>query len=122
MTTAKVGRTLEEFQAELLRDPEQRAAAKKIHVSVGVANAVTIGRARKGWNQSRLALETNLPVSLIAAIESGRDNSTVETLTRLAEALEVSFVIEPWVAPPRRPPSTARPAARFRLSSEITDG
>jgi ribosome-binding protein aMBF1 (putative translation factor) len=90
------GRSLDEFRAERERaDPEYRRAYLKIRVSVDIANAVTIGRTRKGWTQARLAAAIGTTESVISRIESGRHGVNTETLRRLANVLGVTFAIGP---------------------------
>ena len=104
-TTARIGRSLSDFAAEQMLDPEFRAAALKVRVSVDIANAVTVGRARKGWTQARLAAEIGTTDSAISRIESGRHGVSTETLHRLANVLGITFSIGPDPSPEGEPRS-----------------
>jgi ribosome-binding protein aMBF1 (putative translation factor) len=92
---ARVGRSLDEFMAEQMHDPAFRAAYLKTRVAVEIANAVTIGRARKHWTQAQLAREIATTESVISRIESGRQHVSSATLRKLANALGVTFTIGP---------------------------
>jgi transcriptional regulator with XRE-family HTH domain len=91
-----VGRTLQEFRRELEeRDPAFAAESARVASVVALANAVTIGRARRDWTQDQLAAEMGTTKSAISRLESGRHQPGIDTLQRLANVLEMSFVIQP---------------------------
>lgn len=48
-------------------------------------------RKTKGWTQERLAEEVDLNASYLARIEAGARKATVETLLRIADALDLSL-------------------------------
>jgi len=58
--------------------------------SPATAGSVTL-RAQKGYSQERVARLADLSLNTVIRIESGvNKNPTIETLTKLAKALEVS--------------------------------
>lgn len=46
-------------------------------------------RKRRRWSQEELAAELNVAAGWISLIETGKKNPTLETITRLAEVLDV---------------------------------
>ena len=48
-------------------------------------------RAEKGWNQIELSIQADLPNQTISAIESGTRVPKVDTLCKIADALQVSL-------------------------------
>jgi ribosome-binding protein aMBF1 (putative translation factor) len=90
-----IGQSAVDANAERLRDPVYRAAWLKLRVSEDIARTIIGGRVAKGWSQARLAHEINTTGSVISRVESGHHKVSVETLRRLANALDVTFTIGP---------------------------
>ncbi|WP_067573624.1 helix-turn-helix domain-containing protein [Nocardia acidivorans] len=57
---------------------------------VGVGARVAQARKLKGWSQSRLAMETDISLSLIRAVEQGRRAATQGFISACAKALRTS--------------------------------
>lgn len=49
-------------------------------------------RSEAGWSQTELAQRTGLSQTWISRLEAGRENPTLETIQRLAEALERNLI------------------------------
>jgi ribosome-binding protein aMBF1 (putative translation factor) len=98
-----IGSSLEEVIARRMRDPAYRAAYLEMRVAHAIARVVIIGRVHKHWSQARLAREIGTSASVISRLESGSHKVSVETLRRIANALGVSFVIDPDPAYPSEP-------------------
>ena len=74
-------------------NPEYRAARKRLAPYEGIARFVIMRRAELGLTQEKLAERMGTSHSAISRIESGQHRTSVATLERLAEALEVRFVM-----------------------------
>ena len=75
------------------RDPEYRAAQERLAPYEGIARFVIMRRAELGLTQEQLAGRMGTSHSAISRIESGQHRTSVATLERLAQALEVRFVM-----------------------------
>jgi transcriptional regulator with XRE-family HTH domain len=73
---------------ELQKDPEYQAAEKALKPYLDLAEAVILGRVRKGWSQTKLAHEVGTQQANISRIESGMANPTLNLIQRLADTLE----------------------------------
>ena len=75
------------------RDPECRAAQECLAPYEKVARFLIMRRAELGLTQEQLAVRMGTSHSAISRIESGQHRTSVATLERLAQALEVRFVM-----------------------------
>jgi ribosome-binding protein aMBF1 (putative translation factor) len=75
------------------RDPEYRVAQERLAPYEGIARFVIKRRAELGLTQEQLAERMGTSHSAISRIESGQHRTSVATLERLAQALEVRFVM-----------------------------
>jgi ribosome-binding protein aMBF1 (putative translation factor) len=75
------------------RVPEYRKAQERLAPYEGIARFVITRRAELGLTQGQLAKRMGTSHSAISRIESGQHRTSVATLERLAQALEVRFVI-----------------------------
>jgi ribosome-binding protein aMBF1 (putative translation factor) len=75
------------------RDPEYRAAQARLAPYEGIARFVIMRRTELGLTQEQLADRMGTSHSAISRIESGQHRTSVATLERLAQALEVRFVM-----------------------------
>jgi ribosome-binding protein aMBF1 (putative translation factor) len=90
-----IGSTAEEASARRrARSPEYRAEEERLRPTREVAKQVIQLRTRAGISQEELARRVGTSKSAIARLESGRHQTTVETLRRVAEALGARLVIE----------------------------
>lgn len=90
-----IGMSIEDDITQSMRDPEFRSAWIESRVREHIAATVILARARLGWSQSRLAREIGTTQSVVSRIESGTHKVSADTLHRLANALGVSFTIDP---------------------------
>ena len=100
-----IGKSVEESIARHMRDPQYWAAHLRRRVSEDIARTVILGRTAKRWSRARLAREIGITPSVISRLESGQHKVNVETLCRIANAMGVSFVIDPDPADPPGPVS-----------------
>jgi ribosome-binding protein aMBF1 (putative translation factor) len=82
---------------------EYRAAQKELAPYEAIARFVIQRRAELGLTQEQLAERMGTSHSAISRIESGQHVTSVTTLQRLAEALEVRFVMGFETGPVERP-------------------
>ena len=75
------------------RDPEYRAAQERLAPYEGIARLVVTRRAELRLTQEQLAERMGTSHSAISRIESGQHRTTVATLERLAQALDVRLVL-----------------------------
>lgn len=75
------------------RNPEYRAELERLAPYEGLARIVIRRRGQLGLSQAELAKRMETSHSAISRIESGRHPTTVQTLRRLATALETNLVV-----------------------------
>lgn len=85
------------------RSAEYRAAHERLAPYEAIARFVIQRRAELGLTQEQLAERMGTSHSAISRIESGQHQTSVATLQRLAEALDVRFVMGFESGPPERP-------------------
>jgi len=60
-------------------------------MNAGIARHVRAMRGARGWSIGALATRAGLSKTIVAKIESGDGNPSIETLLRLADALEITL-------------------------------
>ena len=83
----------EEFKKELLRDPEFKKEYEKLEPEYRIIRQILSLRRKKNLTQEQLAKLTGAKQSSIARIESGRHNTSLRLLERIAEALDTELDI-----------------------------
>jgi ribosome-binding protein aMBF1 (putative translation factor) len=110
--------TLRELLAKKLQDPEFRAEWERTAVARAVSEIVLINRERKGLTQSALARAIGVRQPVIARIESGEHVPTIETLIKLANALDIELMV--GIAPASRTtPSIAKRPKGAKVAEEV---
>jgi ribosome-binding protein aMBF1 (putative translation factor) len=110
--------TFEELLARKLQDPEFRAEWERLAVARAVSEIVVMHRERKGLTQSALARAIGVRQPVIARIESGEHVPTIETLIKLANALDIELMV--GIAPASRStPSIARKPKGAKVAEEV---
>lgn len=87
-------KTHDEVLAEQLRDPEFRAEWERTAPARAIASKVIAYRAENDLSQSALASRLGMSQPAVARLERGDHNPTIETMMRLASALNVEFVLD----------------------------
>jgi transcriptional regulator with XRE-family HTH domain len=77
-----------------LADPQFRAEWDRTAPARAVALRLIAYRVEHGLSQTKLGRHLGLPQPAIARLESGEHTPTLETLVRLAEALEIEFLVD----------------------------
>jgi len=75
------------------RNPEYRAELERLAPYEALARIVIRRRGQLGLSQAQLAKRMGTSHSAISRIESGQHPTTVQTLRRLADALETHLVV-----------------------------
>ena len=83
----------EQILEEELRDPEFRAEWERLAPARAVANRLIGYRADHGLTQTALGRLLGMPQSAIARLEAGDHLPTLQTLLRLAEALDLEILV-----------------------------
>lgn len=106
MSTSPVGRSHRAAMTETLdRDPAYLAALQRLMPYEQIAREVIALRMELGVSQEELARKVGTSASAIARLERGNHRPSVETLRRVAEAMDRELVIEFHKSPT---PSSAR--------------
>lgn len=87
-------RTNDELLAEEMADPAFRAEWERTAVARAVALRLVDYRAERDFSQRDLAKLLEMEQPQVARLERGDVNPTLETLMRLAGALDVEFTID----------------------------
>ena len=82
-----------EFKKELLKDPEFKKEYEKLEPEYKIIRQILSLRRKKNLTQEQLAKLTGAKQSSIARIESGRHNTSLRLLERIAEALDTELDI-----------------------------
>lgn len=89
------GTTLEEHKTELMKNPKFRKAWEDLQPEFDLMEKMIIARGKAGISQRELARRIGTKQSAIARLEGGGFNkATVETLGKIADALNFKLVIK----------------------------
>lgn len=89
-----VGQSVEGFVAQRLKaDPEFRAAYERNRPYREIAKKAILRRGELGLSQDQVARRMATSKSAVSRIESGRHRTSLLTLERLAEALEMELEV-----------------------------
>lgn len=86
-----------EVRERLLRDPEVRAHYEELRPLYQIIGEIIKQRQRRKMTQEQLAAKLGTTQSAVARLEAGKSNLTIETLERVADALEcsIAFSLKP---------------------------
>ena len=88
-------------EPELALGPRTRRgkeASERLRSRVALARAIIEARLQKNWTQRQLAEAAGTKQSRISELEGIRGNPTLETIDRVASALELELSLKPAVA------------------------
>lgn len=80
-------RDAEELKQELLKNPEVRQAYEALEPEYKLARSLIKARLDKKLTQAQLAEKAGISQVMVARLESGTNNSTVSTISRVATIL-----------------------------------
>ncbi len=114
-------KTSEQVLAEELRAPEFKREWDRTALARAVALKVLAYRTEHALSQRDLAKQLDMTQPQLARLEAGEHNPTIDTLARLAQALDTEFAID--VHPHQRPPRllSARARGKNTIASYRTD-
>ena len=88
------GRTLKEYIAEQMRNPEFRKAWEDLEPEFQVLKAMIKAREKTGISQAELARRVGTKQSVISRLERGAfSKATLETIKKMADALDMRLEI-----------------------------
>lgn len=102
-------RSLEEVLASQLEDPEFRAEWTRLAPARAVSLRLLGYRVEHGLTQTALGRLVGMSQPAIARLEGGDHVPSLETLIRLADALDIEFLVD--IRPPGRAGSWVSPEA-----------
>lgn len=89
------GRTLKEYIAEQMRNPEFRKAWEDLEPEFQVLKAMIKAREKTGISQAELARRVGTKQSVISRLERGAfSKATLETIKKMADALNMRLEIK----------------------------
>ncbi len=84
------GRTLKEYIAEQMKNPEFRKAWEDLEPEFQVLKAMIKAREKRGISQAELARRVGTKQSVISRLEHGAfSKATLETIKKMADALDM---------------------------------
>ena len=122
MSTPDGGRFLisaDDALAAELAGPEFRAEWNRLAPARAVALRLVGYRIEHGLTQTALGRRLGMPQPAVARLEAGDHVPSLETLVRLADALDIEFLVD--IKPPRRASSWVSPEAeRAEVVERVT--
>jgi transcriptional regulator with XRE-family HTH domain len=114
-------KTSEQVLAEELGDPDFKREWDRTAIARAVALKVLAYRVDHSLSQRGLAKQLGMTQPQVARLEAAEHNPTIDTLARLAQALDTEFAID--VHPHQRPPRflSARARGKNTIVSYRTD-
>ncbi len=86
-------RTLEDFEKELLSDPEVKKEYDKLAPRYALISELIAARIKKGLTQKELAERIGTTQSSIARLEGGNVNPSLDFLEKIAHVLESQLTV-----------------------------
>jgi len=87
-------KTSEQVLAEEMHDPAFRAEWERTAMARAIALKVLTYRTERHLSQRALAARLDMTQPQVARIEAGEHNPTIDTLARIAQALDIEFAID----------------------------
>ncbi len=94
MKRYKAGIPLDEVFAKAEKDPKWKAAYDKADIEVRIAIQIAKAREKAHLTQVQLAKAIGTTQSVISRIERGEQNLTIETLSKIADALHGALIVQ----------------------------
>lgn len=120
MTNLNDMKSNEQVLADEMNNPAFRAEWDRTAMARAIALKVLTYRTEQHLSQRALAAKLGMTQPQIARIEAGEHNPTIDTLARIAQALEIEFAID--VRPSARESKfiNKRAQARDAIASYVT--
>ena len=86
-------KTLKQFKAEQMKNPDFAAAYAELEPEMNVIRAIVDTRIAQNLTQKELAEKTGIAQTEISRIENGTRNPSLKTLQRLADGMDMVLKI-----------------------------
>ncbi len=85
--------TFKQFKAQALKDPAIATEYKALEPEYEIVRTIIRERIRRGWSQTQLADAIGSRQPVISRLERGDGNPSLQTLGRIAKALDLSLKV-----------------------------
>lgn len=85
--------TFKKFKAKALKDSAVKAEYEALGPEYQVVQTIIKERIRRGWSQTELAEAIGSRQPVISRLERGDSNPSLQTLNRIAKALDLSLKV-----------------------------
>jgi ribosome-binding protein aMBF1 (putative translation factor) len=85
--------TFKKFKAKALKDPVVKVEYEVLGPEYEVVKTIIKERVRRGWSQAELAEAIGSRQPVISRLERGDGNPSLQTLNRIAKALDLSLKV-----------------------------
>ncbi|MBI2850304.1 MAG: helix-turn-helix transcriptional regulator [Chloroflexi bacterium] len=104
--------SFEEFKAELMKDPEFRKEYETLEPQYAMIGALISRRNELKLSQTQLARMVGMQQPAISRLEGGGFNTTVATLFKVADALDLEVQFKPKASCKKTPRNKAKTVAK----------
>jgi len=85
--------TFKQFKAKALKNPVVKAEYDALSPEYEVVKTIISERIKRGWSQTKLAEAVGSRQPVISRLERGEGNPSLQTLRKIAEALDLSLQV-----------------------------
>ena len=85
--------SFKQFKIKVLKNPTVKAEYEVLGPEYEVIKAIIKARTRRGWSQTDLAEAIGSRQPVISRLEQGNSNPSLQTLARVAKALDLSLKV-----------------------------
>lgn len=85
--------TFKQFKANALKNPAVKAEYIALGPEYGVVKTIITERIKRGWSQTDLAEAIGSRQPVISRLERGGSNPSLQTLQKIAKALDLSLKV-----------------------------
>ena len=85
--------TFKQFKTKALKDPVAKAEYEALGPEYEVVKTIIKERIKRGWSQTELAEAIGSRQPVISRLERGDSNPSLQTLSRIAKALDLSLKV-----------------------------
>jgi ribosome-binding protein aMBF1 (putative translation factor) len=85
--------SFKQFKTKALKDTAVKAEYDALSPEYEVIRAIIKARTKRGWSQTNLAEAIGSRQPVISRLEQGNSNPSLQTLSRIAKALDLSLKV-----------------------------
>ncbi len=85
--------TFKQFKTKALKNPSVKAEYQTLEPEYQVVRTIISERLKRGWSQTQLAEAIGSQQPVISRLERGEGNPSLQTLSRIAKALDLSLKV-----------------------------